>query len=84
MTLMRVAAALSVLWIGAMAVVCVQSWPTIPLDLDARDPALQAALRRAGLMHALKYAVAGLAPAALLVAVAWWGARRRTGAGRPD
>lgn len=67
MTFARVAVVLALVWIGAVALLCLQSWPTIPLDLDARDPALLAIYRRAGLLHAAKYAVAALVPAALLI-----------------
>lgn len=84
MPLVRGAALLSVLWIGAVAVICVQSWPTIPLDLDARDAALQAAFRQAAVLHVLKHAGVALAPAALLIGAARWIAGRRKRADRAD
>jgi hypothetical protein len=83
MTLARIAAVLAVLWIGAIALLCLRSWPTLPLDLDARDPALLAVYRRAGLLHAVQYAVAALVPAALLLVAARLAGRRR-GAASPD
>lgn len=61
---------LATLWIAAVAYLCLAAWPTIPLDLDAKDPALQAAYERARLLHAVRYALAALVPAALLLAVA--------------
>ncbi|MEW5963251.1 MAG: hypothetical protein AB1749_06765 [Pseudomonadota bacterium] len=77
MTLARAAVVLGLAWIAAMAVLCLQSWPTIPLDLDARDPALLAAYRRAGLVHSVRYAAAALVPAALLLVAARILDRRR-------
>lgn len=83
MTLACIAVVLGMAWIAAMAVLCLQSWPTIPLDLDARDPALLAAYRRAGLVHAVQYAVAALVPAAVMLVAARLLDRRR-GAAAPD
>ena len=63
---------LSVLWIGAVTYAALTSWPTLPLDLPARDPQVQAALARAMRAHVVRHALTALVPAVLVCGLAVW------------
>ena len=68
---------LAVLWAAGVAYVALGSWPTLPLDLPARDPQVQAALSRAIQNHVIRHAVVALLPMLIVVAAAVWRRMRR-------
>lgn len=57
---------LSLLWAAGVAYVATTSWPTLPLDLPASDPQVQAALSRAVQNHVIRHAAAALLPLLIL------------------
>ncbi|HKZ97117.1 MAG TPA: hypothetical protein VJ045_09065 [Hyphomicrobiaceae bacterium] len=57
---------LSIIWAGAMAYLCIASWPEVPLDISAIDPATVVALRAAIIRHAGLYALLAIGPPVLL------------------
>ena len=65
---------ISAIWIGAVAIAAANAWPTVPLDIPARDPEVQAALARAVRAHVLKFGAIGLVPVVLACGILW---RRR-------
>jgi hypothetical protein len=58
---------LSLLWVGAVAYVCYASWPQVPLDISAIDPATVEALHAAILRHAVLYGLLGAVPPLLVL-----------------
>lgn len=56
----------SLAWLVAAIYFCWQTWPRIPLDISAGDPATVAAHRTASIAHGVKYGLIGLAPMILL------------------
>lgn len=61
---------LCLIWIAGVGYTALQSWPTLPLDVPARDPQVQAALARAVNAHIVRHAIIALGPALVLVAAA--------------
>lgn len=60
---------LSLIWTLAVAASCWMTWPAVPLDMSASDPATVEALRKAGFAHALRYGIlAAVPPAIALIA----------------
>lgn len=74
MTSLRLAVWLliSLLWIAGVAYLALGSWPTLPLDLPARDPQVQAALARAVRNHLIQHVAVALIPLIALLATAMW------------
>jgi hypothetical protein len=70
-------ALLALIWTGGIAYVCLSTWPAIPLDISANDPATRAAFARAVRAHVTRCAVLGLAPPLLLLALGWLVSRLR-------
>jgi hypothetical protein len=69
---------LSMLWAAGVAYAALQSWPTLPLDLPARDPQVQAALARAVQNHVIRHTIAASLPLLMfIVALGWQSLRRR-------
>ena len=68
---------LSLLWAAGVAYVALGSWPTMPLDMPARDPQVQAALARAVQNHVIKHAAFALIPLLLVLTAVIWGRMRR-------
>lgn len=79
MTLRIAVWTLAVAWLAGAAYLCWAGWPTIPLDVAAKDPAFQAAYQRAINQHVLRYALTGLLPAAILLLVSRFFSRRKPG-----
>lgn len=61
---------LSLLWAAGVAYVAATSWPTLPLDLPARDPQVQAALARAVQNHVIRHAAVALLPLLIMALLA--------------
>ncbi len=55
----------SLVWIGAMAYWCFQSWPRLPLDVSSIDPETLAILKGAQWRHLTSHVVAAIVPPAL-------------------
>lgn len=69
---------LSLLWAVGVAYAALQSWPTLPLDLPARDPQVQAALAQAVQNHVIRHSIAASLPLLMFViALGWQSIRRR-------
>jgi hypothetical protein len=43
--------AIALLWVAVMAILCVLTWPHVPLDISTNDPATLAAFRVATWKH---------------------------------
>ena len=69
---------LSLLWAAGVAYVALGSWPTLPLDLPARDPQVQAALSRAVQNHVIRHTAAALLPILIVLSAATWRWLRRS------
>lgn len=68
---------LAIVWCGALAYTASQSWPRVPLDISANDPATRAAFQRAVQAHVVQHAVIALGGAVVLIGGAWLVSRRR-------
>ncbi|MDX2307376.1 MAG: hypothetical protein NW216_03975 [Hyphomicrobium sp.] len=68
---------LSAAWIAGVAWKASLSWPRLPLDSSATDPATIAALDQAMTQHVLVYGLAALGPPLALVTLALVLGRRR-------
>ncbi len=55
----------SLVWVGAMAYWCFQSWPTLPLDVSSIDPETLKILEGAKWRHLTEHGVAAVVPPAL-------------------
>ena len=60
----------SIVWAGAMAYLCTASWPHVPLDISAADPATAVALRAAILSHVGLYGLLAIGPPLLVLLAA--------------
>ena len=77
MTRLLVLLILSLLWAAGVAYVALGSWPTMPLDMPARDPRVQAALARAVQNHVIKHAALALIPSLIVLTAVIWRRMRR-------
>lgn len=75
--MMKLPLLLSLLWAAGVAYVALDSWPTLPLDLPARDPQVQAALARAVQKHVITHAAIVLVPILIVLATAFLRRLRR-------
>jgi hypothetical protein len=57
----------SLLWAAAMAYLCYASWPRVPLDISAIDPATVEALRAMILKHVGFYGLVSAVPPLLVL-----------------
>jgi hypothetical protein len=71
-----IAGLLAIAWIGAVAAGAASTWPRLPLDLPAGDPAVAVAYRRAVTEHVVRAATTALLPVLVLGLALWL--RRRT------
>lgn len=63
-------AAIALSWLAFIASQTLQRWPTVPLDIDGRDPQTGAAYQVATFHHVLRAAELGIA--GIVVAFALW------------
>ena len=64
-------------WAGVVAVHAINSWPHIPMDVSAGDPATQAAFRSVVQRHVFGYAIIALAPVMLAMLLARFVCRKQ-------
>lgn len=58
-------------WAVAVAMVAIQGWPRVPLDMSAADPATKAALAKAVSMHVTRHIALAVVPPLVMLALAW-------------
>ncbi|MGD9785655.1 MAG: hypothetical protein AB7E80_05375 [Hyphomicrobiaceae bacterium] len=63
--------ALVVAWTAAVGYHAASTWPHVPMDVSASDPATVAALRAAVTRHALVHLIAAVLPAAAALWIAF-------------
>jgi hypothetical protein len=74
-TLRNLVTAVAVCWLAFIAVQTYLRWPTLPLDMNVRNPQVGAAYDIAVYAHVVRAAELGAAGLAVAVAV-WWLVKR--------
>ena len=69
-------AALSLVWVAAMATGAIRSWPRLPLDVAGGDPQVTAAYDRAVTRHAVNWGLLAAGPPLVLLVLMAAAARR--------
>ncbi len=66
----------SIGWLAVAGYYCWQTWPHVPLDVSAVDPATVSAHQNAVIAHFVRYAAVGLVPLFVVIVLRWLALRR--------